>query len=82
MEFFFFLIYASKKVCLEVNTEETKYMLLSHHQNAGQDHAIKAANRYYGNVAQSKYLGMTVTNQNLIWEQIKGRLNLGNVFCH
>jgi hypothetical protein len=28
------LIETSKKVGLEVNTEKTKYMLLSHHQNA------------------------------------------------
>jgi hypothetical protein len=26
---------ASKEIGLEVNTEETKYMLVSHHQNAG-----------------------------------------------
>jgi hypothetical protein len=30
------LIDASKEVGLEVNTEKTKYMLLSRHQNAGQ----------------------------------------------
>jgi hypothetical protein len=30
------LIDTSKEVGLEVNTEKTKYMLLSHHQNAGQ----------------------------------------------
>jgi hypothetical protein len=30
------LIHASKEVGLEVNTEKTKYMLLSRHQNAGQ----------------------------------------------
>jgi hypothetical protein len=32
------LIEASKDIGLEVNTEKTKYMLLSHHQNAGQSH--------------------------------------------
>jgi ABC-type siderophore export system fused ATPase/permease subunit len=31
------LIDASKEVGLEVNTEKTKYMLLSRHQNAGQE---------------------------------------------
>jgi hypothetical protein len=37
------LIEASKEVDLEVNTEKTKYMLLSPHQNAGQNHDIKIA---------------------------------------
>jgi hypothetical protein len=35
------LIDASKEVGLEVNTEKTKYMLLSRHQNAGQNHDTK-----------------------------------------
>jgi hypothetical protein len=52
-------------------------MLLSH-QNAGQNHDIKVANRCFDDVAQLKYLGTTVTNQNLIQEEIKRRLNLGN----
>jgi hypothetical protein len=30
------LIDASKEIGLEVNTEKTKYMSLSHHQNTGQ----------------------------------------------
>jgi hypothetical protein len=32
---------ASKEVGLDVNTEKTKYMLLSRHQNVGQNHDIK-----------------------------------------
>jgi hypothetical protein len=35
------LIDASKEVGLDVNTEKTKYMLLSRHQNSGQNHDIK-----------------------------------------
>jgi hypothetical protein len=31
----------SKEVGLEVNTEKTKYMLLSRHQNSGKNHDIK-----------------------------------------
>jgi hypothetical protein len=34
------LIDASKEVDLEVNAEKTKYMLLSHRQDAGQNHDI------------------------------------------
>ncbi|PNF32661.1 hypothetical protein B7P43_G13126, partial [Cryptotermes secundus] len=46
------LIDASKEVGLEVNTEKTKYMLLSRHQNAGQNHDIKIGNRSFENAAQ------------------------------
>jgi hypothetical protein len=69
------LFYASKEVGLEVNTEKTKYMLLSRHQNEGQNHDTKIADRSFENVAQFKYLRTTVTNQNLIQEETKRRLN-------
>jgi hypothetical protein len=59
---------ASKEVGLEVNAEKTRYVLLSHHQNAKQNRHIKIANRLFENVAQFKCLGMIVTNQNLIQE--------------
>jgi hypothetical protein len=62
---------SDKEVGLEVNTEKTKYMLPSHHQNAGQYHDINIANRCFENVAQFRYLGMTVTNEHLIKEKIK-----------
>jgi hypothetical protein len=42
---------------LQVNAEKTKYMLLSRHQNAGQNHDIKIGNRCFENVAQFRYLG-------------------------
>jgi hypothetical protein len=48
-------------------------MLLSHHQNAGQ---------LFENVSQFRYFGTTVTNQNLIQEEIKRRLNSANAYCH
>jgi hypothetical protein len=59
------IIGASKEVGLEVNIEKTKYMLLSRHQNAGQNHDVKIGNRCFENVAQFRYLGTTITNQNL-----------------
>jgi hypothetical protein len=70
------LIDASKEVGLQVNAEKNMYMLLSHHQNARQNHDIKTANRSFENMAQFRYLGTTVTNQNLIQEEIKKRLIL------
>jgi hypothetical protein len=48
-------------------------MLLSRHQNVGQNREIKIANRLFENVSQFKYLGTTATNQNLIQEEIKIR---------
>jgi hypothetical protein len=60
------LIGASKEVGLELNAEKTKYMLLSRHQNAGQNHNIKIGDRFFANVALFNYLRTTVTNQNLI----------------
>jgi hypothetical protein len=77
------LIDPSNEVRLEVNAEKTKsYMLLSHHQNAGQNHDIKTANRCFENVAKFKYLGITVRNQNLIQDEIKRRKNSGNACYH
>jgi hypothetical protein len=43
---------ASKEVGLEINVEKTKYMLLSRHQNVGQNQDIEIANRSFGNVSQ------------------------------
>jgi hypothetical protein len=72
---------ASKEVGLEINVEKTKYLLLSRHLNAGPNRDIKIANRSFKNVSQLKYLGMTVTNQNLIHEEIKRRLSSG-IACY
>jgi hypothetical protein len=41
------LIDTSNEVGLEVNTEKTKYMFLSCHQNARQNHDINIANRSF-----------------------------------
>jgi hypothetical protein len=72
------LIGTSKMVGVEVNAEKTKYMLLSRHQNAGQNQDIKMANGSFENVSQFKYLGTRARNQNLIQEEIKRRLNSYN----
>jgi hypothetical protein len=49
--------------------------MLSRHQNAGQNQNINIANRSFENVAKFGCLGKTVTDQNLIHEEIKSRLN-------
>jgi hypothetical protein len=57
-------------------------MLLSRGQNSGQNHDIKIANSCFENVAQFRYLGMTVTNQNSMQEEIGKRLISGNGCYH
>jgi hypothetical protein len=76
------LIDASKEIGLEINVEKTKYMLLSCHQNAGQNRDIKIANRSFENVSQFKYFWTAVTNQNFITKKIKRRLNSGDACYH
>jgi hypothetical protein len=50
--------------------------------NAGKNHDIKIPNRCFENVSQLRYSGTTARNQNLIKEEIKRRLNLGNAWYH
>jgi hypothetical protein len=40
------------EVCLQINVEKTKYMLLAHHQNAGQNRNIKIGNRSFENMPE------------------------------
>jgi hypothetical protein len=57
-------------------------MALSRRQDSVQNRDTKIANRSFENVSRFKYLGTTVTNQNLIQEEIKRRLNSGNACYH
>jgi hypothetical protein len=76
------VIDASKEFGLEVNIERTKYMLVTHDQNADQNQDIKIAkNSSFENMSQFRYLGTTVTHQNLIQEEIR-RLISDSACCH
>jgi hypothetical protein len=57
-------------------------MLLPPHQNAGQSHNINIADIFIEDVAQFRYLGTTLTNQNLIQEEIQRGLNSVNACYH
>jgi hypothetical protein len=77
------LIDAGKVICLEVNVEKTKqrYTWLPR-RDAGQNRDVKIANRSFDNVAYLKYLVKSVTNQNLIQEEIYRRLNSSSACYH
>jgi hypothetical protein len=47
------------------------------HPNSGQNQNISVANESFENVAKFKYLGIALTNQNDIHDEVKSRLNLG-----
>jgi hypothetical protein len=51
---------------------------MSRHPNSGQNQNIRTANELFEKVAKFKYLGMTLTNQKDIDDEIKNRLNSGN----
>jgi len=57
-------------------------MIMSRHQNAGQNHNIKIDNKSSERVEQFRYLETTITNQNSIHDEIKSRLQSGNACYH
>jgi hypothetical protein len=73
------LLEASRDIGLEVNSEKTKYMIMSRHPNSGQNQNIRVADESFEKVAKFKYLGTTLTNQNDIHDEImSSRLNSVN----
>jgi hypothetical protein len=72
------LLEVSRNTGLEINEKKTKYMIMFHLPNSGQNQTIRIANESLENVAQFKYFGTMLTNQNDIHDEIKSRLNLGN----
>ena len=68
------LVIASKEIGLEVNTDKSRYMVMSRDQNEGRSHSMKIDNSSFERVEQFKHLGTTLTNQNCIQEEINSRL--------
>jgi hypothetical protein len=82
------LLEASRDVFLEINAEKTKYMIMSHHPNSGQNQNVRIATELFENMAKLKHLETTLISQNDIHDEIKSKLNLGSacyysvqIFC-
>jgi hypothetical protein len=69
------------EIGVKVNGEKTLYVAVSLPGDRG-NHDIKTGNRCFENVIQFRYLGTTITSQNLIQEEIKRRLNSGYACYH
>ncbi|KAJ4446503.1 hypothetical protein ANN_13199 [Periplaneta americana] len=72
------ILEASKALGLEVNPENTKYMIMYCDQNIVRNGNIKIGDLSFEEVEKFKYLGATVTNINDTREEIKRRINMGN----
>jgi hypothetical protein len=57
-------------------------MIMSRHPNWRQHQSVRIANETFENMAKSKYLGTTLTDQNDIHGEIKSQLNLWNACYH
>jgi hypothetical protein len=67
------LLQASRAIYIEVNSEETKCIVMSRHQNAEQNHNLLFLNKFFENMVKFKYTRTTVTHKNCIHEEIKFR---------
>ena len=67
------LVAASKETGLEVNADETKYMVISRDQNAGLSHSMKTDTNSFESVEKFKYFGTILTHQISIQENKKLR---------
>jgi hypothetical protein len=67
------LLSTSKEVVLllDVSTNKTKYIFITYHQNAGQNHNIKLDNKSFKKVAKFKYLEKKVTNKNSFLKKLR-----------
>ena len=73
------LVVVSMETGQEVNADKSKYMVMSRNQNAERSHSINIDNSSSERMEEFKYLRSSLTNQNSIQEEMKGRLKSGQV---
>ena len=57
-------------------------MVMSRDQNAGRSHSIKTDDNSFERMGDFKYVGINLTNQNYIQEEIKSRFKSGDACYH
>jgi hypothetical protein len=72
---------ANRDVGIEIHTEKMKYVIVSCHQNLGQNQYMRITKESFENVSKLRIL-RDDTNQNDVHEEIKNRLNSGNACYH
>jgi len=55
---------------------------MSRDQNAGRSHSIKTDDNSFERMGDFKYVGINLTNQNYIQEEIKSRFKSGDACYH
>jgi len=73
---------ANSEVSLEVKTEKLSVCLCLTIKMREKNHKLWITNKSFESVAKFNYFGIRITNQNCIHEEIKSRLNVGNVCYH
>jgi len=68
-------VVATREIGLEVSADKTKYMVMSRDQNAGRVRSVRINNSAFKRMEEFKYLGTSLTDQNSIAGEIKGRLS-------
>jgi len=76
------LVVASKEFGLEVYADKNKCMLMFRDKDPRRSHNTKTENSTSEIVESFIYLGTKLTNQNCIQDEIKSRLQSGNVCYH
>jgi len=76
------LVVASKENGIEVNADNTTYMVMSRDQIAGRSQNMEIKNSSFETVEQFRYMGTTLANQNSIQGEIKSRLRSGKACYH
>jgi hypothetical protein len=76
------LVVTSKETGLEVNADNSKYMVMSRGRNARRIRSLKIDNCCFEKVEEFKYLGTILTNQNSIQEEIMRKLKKRNACYH